>query len=197
MVVDVTTAARVKAALNISDSSEDTWIGLAITAVSQRFELFMGRPILIAERTEEYDVHNGRQMSLFLRAHPVSSITSIKNSVAWNFDTTTALSSELYRLNASTGEVHMGVELAAGPKAIQVVYTAGMAADTAGLISAYPTIAMAGDLQVTAMFRRRKSPAGSSLSGKLQGSVSFEGQLKLLTEVSETLTSYRRLRFGV
>ena len=79
---------------------------------------------------------------------------------------------------------------------MQVVYTAGFAETTDGLIINYPDIAMAADLQVVAMWRRRDSPQGNSISVGGQSSISYEKPLNLVPDVIEALTPYRRLRFA-
>lgn len=199
-IIDLTTSARVKAALSIdaSDTSQDTWIDAAITSVSQRIEMFIDREVETATRTEEYDVSDGRQETIFLRTYPVTSITSIKNDPSWDFAAATALDSELYRLDGDNGEVHFRTELAAGPKAVQIVYVGGLAADTAAFIAAYPAITGAADIQIAAMFRRRSSPQGETIiAGRGAGQLKHEAPLKLIPEVRETLIPFRRLRFGV
>jgi len=198
-IVELTTTARVKAALGIdvADTTQDVWLAGALQAVSQRFELFMDRPIELTSRTEEYDVHDGRQVSLFLRAYPVTAITSVKNATGWDFASATAIDSTSYRIDADNGQLHMAIELAYGPKAVQVIYTGGLAANTADLITNYPSIAMAADFQIAAMFRRRSTPQGTGMSGKQGGSITFEGPLKLIPEAREILASFTRMRFGV
>lgn len=196
-IIDLTTSTRVKAVLGFSDTSEDVWITAAITAVSQRISLHMDRPVELVERTEEYDLHDGRQETLFMRAYPVTAISTIKNSIAWDFGNVTAIDSDLYRADGENGQIHLRTELAAGPKAVQVVYTGGLAANTDDLITDWPVLAHLADLQIAALFRRRATPQGSTVSGKQGGSVSFEGALKLIPEVREGLASFRRVRFGV
>lgn len=199
-IIELTTSARVKVVLGIdaSDTTEDTWIASAIQSVSQRIQLYIDRPIETTSRTEEYDVHSGRQSTIFLRAYPVTSITSIKNSQLWDFASATAMTEDDdFHVDEENGAVHFAVELAEGPKALQVVYTGGLAADTAAVIANHPVLAQAADLQVAAMFRRRSTPQGQSISGKEGGSITFEAPLMLAREVSDSLFPYRRYRFGV
>lgn len=197
--IELTTKTRAKLALGIADADtdEDTWLDIAIQSVSQRVEDYLDRKVEVAARTEEYDVANGRQISTFLRNYPVTSITSIKNDQLWDFATATAIDSDNYHLDADTGEIHYAIDLAAGPKAIQVVYTAGLAANTTDLITDYPVIAAAADLQIAAVFRRRGSPQGSQISGGRGGTISHESALRLVPEVREMLNPYRRRRFGM
>lgn len=195
--VEATTVARVKALLDIGSSVHDTVIAALIASVSQRFEGFMGRLISAEARTEEHDWPDNRRETLFLRAYPVTAIASIKNDPAWDFAAADALDATSYHLVADTGEVHMRYPLLPGPKAVQVVYTGGLAANTAALIAAYPAIAFAADLQCAAVWRRRSSPQGSTAVVPLQGSLSQEAPLELIPEVVEALSPFRRLRFGV
>jgi len=199
-IIELTTATRVKTALAIdpTDTAQDTWIAAAIQSVSQRLELHMDRPVELVERTEEYDVHDGRQATVFLRAYPITSVASIKNDQRWDWASTVALTAdEDYHVDSANGQVHLNFQPAAGAKALQVVYTGGLAANTADLITNYPLIAQAADLQIAAMFRRRSAPQGAAVAGKQGGSITHEAPLKLIPDVREALASLQRLRFGI
>ena len=197
--VEVTTLARVKALLDMSVSvtTQDAVLNALIAGVSQRFEGFIGRPISAEARTEVYDWPDNRRTSLFLRAYPVSSVATIKNATDWDFSAATALDAADFNVDAETGEVVFVSPLLTGTRVVQVVYTAGLAANTAALIAAHPVIASAGDLQVAAVWRRRASPQGSVSLIPGQGSLTQESALDLIPEVQSALWPYRRVRFGV
>lgn len=195
-IIDLTTLARVKLGLLKSDTNDDTWLTNQITATSLRMERFIDRKIEIVERTQEFDVNNVTQETIWLRTFPNITIDTIKNSQDWDFANTTAIDSDDFRVDEDNGQVHFRVTLATGPKAIQVVYTAGLAVDTDQVESDFPDLAAACDLQVAAAFRRRSSPQGQSSSAG-GSDITHEGPLKLIPEVRETLLPLRRLRFGV
>lgn len=195
-IIDLTTLARVKLGLAKSDANDDTWLANQITATSRRIERFIDREIEITARTQEFDVSNVSQSSIWLRTFPNITITSIINATDWDFASTDPIDSDDYRVDEDNGEVHFRVGLAIGPKSVQVVYTAGLAADTDQVELDFPDLAMACDLQVAAAFRRRSSPqGGSSKAGG--GEITHEGALKFIPDVREALLPLRRLRFGV
>lgn len=201
--MNATTIARVKALLDITSTTYDTVLTTMVEAASRRIENYIDRPLLTTSRTEEYSI-KPRQNVLFLRAYPVTSITSIKLALDWDYASETAIESDDYKFDADTGMVHFtffpilnyrGDNMATAPNAMQVIYTAGLATDTNTLITDYPDIAFAADVQTVAMWRRRDSPQGSSQSIG-GGSITYEGALKMVPDAIEALTPYRRLRFA-
>lgn len=201
--MNATTIARVKALLDISSSAYDDVLTTMVTAASRRIEQFIDRPLLLAERTEEYPIRP-RQRVLFLRAYPVASITSIKLALDWDFASVTAINADDYHADSETGMVnfnfypllnYLGDNSAAAPNVLQVVYNAGFRTTTADLITEYPDIAYACDMQVVAMWRRRDAPQGASMN--IGGSsLAYEGALRLIPDVVEALMPYKRLRFA-
>jgi hypothetical protein len=204
--MDATTKERIKDLLDITSTSHDDVLDRLIAVVSQRIENFIDRPLQSIERTEDYDI-KPRQRVLFLRSYPLANqaaISSVKIAVDWNFDAVTAVSSNDYRVDVDTGRLHfnfypiqtyLNSNTETAPGAIRVVYTAGFASDTAGLISAYPAIAYACEMQVIAMWRRRDEPMQKSVRIDEYGS-EVDGVLKFLPDVREALIPYRRMRFG-
>jgi len=195
--LDATTKERVKTLLGIDATNieYDDDIDVMITAVSQRFESYMDRPLYQEARTEEYNARP-RMNLVPLRSAPVASIASVKNSTTWDWANTTAIDSELYHVDTSTGLLYLNYDMSAGPNALQIVYTAGFATTTSALITSYPQIAMAADLQVVAMWRRKDSPQGKSRS-VAGSSIEHEGPIKLIPEAIEALSAFRRVGFGI
>lgn len=187
-----------------SEATRDALVETIIDAVSERIESYIGSPLASGQRTEEYDLRP-RQAVIFLRAVPVASIYSITVSEDWSFNLSTPIDSALYRVNSATGEIWLRTELAEArvdglwpnhPLGCQIVYTAGFATDTAGLVSSYPAITLAADLWVCEIFRRKSEVMGTT---KRIGDSSFSrtDELRMPKEVSEALSQYRRIRFGV
>lgn len=204
--IDCTTLARVKALLGLTDTdaTRDGILDIIIDAVSERIESYIGSPLTNGSRTEEYDLRP-RQAVVFLRTVPVTSIYSIKVSTDWEYDAATPVSSSYYKVNAYTGELWLAIELEEPrtdglwpnfPLGMQIVYTAGFAADTASLISSYPAICLAADMWVAEIWRRKTEMTGST---KRIADSSFvrTDELRMPKEVAEVLSPYRRIRFGV
>ena len=190
-----------------SDTTHDAVIGRLVTAVSQRIESFIDRPLKQEARTEEYDLRP-RQRVIFLKAYPLpaqTSIASIKIATDWKFSTTSAVNSDDYHVDLTTGAIHLnyyplqsylGNNMLTAPGAVQVVYTGGFAETTDGIIINYPAIAEACATQVIAMWRRRDQPHIKTTDiGDYASTV--EGPLSFLPDVREALIPYRRMRFGV
>ncbi len=201
--MDATTIARVKALLDITSSTYDAVLTTMVAAASRRIENYIDRPLLETARTETYSI-KPRQDVLFLRAYPVASVASIKLALDWDYAAATAIDTNDFNVDAETGMVRFlffpinnwkGNNLAAAPNVMQVVYTAGLATNTANLITNHPDIAYAADVQTVAMWRRRDSPQGASLSVG-GSSLSYEDALGLTKETVQTLAPYRRLRFA-
>jgi len=196
MAIDATTSARVKELLEIDsgDTTYDTILGRMVDYVSRRIENYIDRELESKGRTEEYSIQE-RQSVVFLRHYPVTAIASVKSSTDWDFNSVSAYDSDNYHVDGETGMLHLKLYPSAGPNSLQVSYTAGFAADTSALASAYPDISFAADLQTAALFRRKDAPQGEML--RFADSTSKnEGPIQLLPDVVEALAPYRRLRFG-
>jgi len=204
--MDATNKERIKDLLEITSTTHDTVLDRLISVVSQRIESFIDRPLLSATRTEEYDI-KPRQRVLFLRAYPLAGqgdIASIKIAVNWDFAAATAVTSTDYHVDLNTGAIHfnfypitnyLGDNMATAPNAVQVVYTGGLGSTTTALITNYPAIAAACEMQTIAMWRRRDEPMQKSMKIGDYGSTK-EGPVQFLPDVVEALIPYRRMRFG-
>jgi len=189
-----------------SDTTHDTVIGRLVSAVSQRIETFIDRPLETAARTEEYDLR-ARQRVIFLRAYPLTAqtdIASIKIATNWDFAGVSAVNSNDYHVDLNTGAIHFNFypiqrylndNMGTAHNAVQIVYTGGFAGTVDGIIANYPAIAEAYATQVVAMWRRRDQPHIKTTDiGDYASTV--EGPLSFLPDVREALIPYRRMRFG-
>jgi len=202
-VINATTIDRVKALLDISSTNYDAVLTTMVAAASRRIESYIDRPLEQTARTQEYPI-KPRQDVIFLRAYPVTAISSIKLALDWDFASATDFDAKDWTYDAETGMIHLsffpilnynGNNQAPAPNVIQVAYTGGFATSTANLITDYPDIAYAADIQAVAMWRRRDSPQGQSVSVG-GGSIGYEGALRMIPDAIEALTPYRRLRFA-
>ncbi|MDP9136445.1 MAG: hypothetical protein M3N56_16645, partial [Actinomycetota bacterium] len=75
---------------------------------------------------------------------------------------------------------------------VQVVYTGGMAANTAAFITAFPRIAGAVENEVINRYNRRKKPDGSVVIAG--NTAAYEKQIQHLDDLYEALQPHRRIR---
>lgn len=198
MVVELTTLERVKYLTEehggydsgaSGNTRNDPILENLIASVSLSIERYLNRPVLVAERTEYLDVRHDR-CSYQLAAFPVSSITSVKNSSTYDWTVDAKVEGTDYVLDLETGILRQIAGWVTGAEALQVVYTGGLAADTAAVLANYPDLADACEKQVTEEFRRRDGLSRSSVS--VQGSTTTSESVRLLDVVRERLAPYRR-----
>jgi hypothetical protein len=200
--MDFTTLARVKVATGVQSNAQDALLAQMITSVSVEMERSMLRPDLVElkSRTAEIAIP-WPDMQCSLPTSPATSITSIKVSPSRDWTNTDALvEGSDYVLRPKPAVVDFLTELpyfrssATGrpihPTHAQVVYLAGFATNTAGLIAAYPDLAAACDMQIRYQYQRRDS-LGSNFDTS-QGSTSFKAEYDWLPSVKRTLFYYRR-----
>ena len=197
--MDLTTRDRVKIHIEKGekighDSPALDHLSALIAEYSASFERWMNRTVLAASTTEYFDVQPG-QRAFALNAYPVTAVTSVYHDTSREW-TDGEIDSDSYYLDTSTGLMQVdGQGLFPGPGVFRVVYTGGMAADTAAFIAAFPEIAAACDKQVAYHYGRAKSLGSTSVSGR-DGSTTHEGALKLLPTVRSALAGHRRLIVG-
>lgn len=170
--IDCTTLTRVKSMLNKpdDDTTDDVVLPALITGLSAQIEEYLCRPLASQTFAEEHDIEPN-QMTLYTRAFPITAFTSIKTATNRNFSSGETLSTDLYWLNSRTGEIHLTSPLRAMdespglrstyPLLAQVNYTAGMATSTAALIASFPNVALAADLYVCAVWKRKDDPGAT------------------------------------
>jgi uncharacterized phiE125 gp8 family phage protein len=189
-IIDLTTAARVKALLSIDsdDTSPDAVLALLVTQVSARIERYIDRPVEVAARTEYHDVRYDT-LGYQLAAWPVTSVASIKNSTTFAWASATAkVDGTDYTLDLSTGILRQITAWQAGPSALQVVYTAGIAANTAAVP---PDLADACEKQCAEEWMRRGAMMRTSSSAR--GASESTSAVQLLPVVQEILRPWRRI----
>lgn len=187
-----------------NDSQYDDGLSQLITATSVAIQNWIGTPLALGQRTEEYDVV-ARQPFLFLRAWPVTSVTAVRVSSTWEFSSVTPMTSTNYRVTSSTGVLYFLDELLEPdttglypsrlPLAAQVIYTAGFGATTADIIANYSPLQTACHLWVAAIWKQREAPL--AISERIsETSVARGSELRMPKAVEEMLWPYRRITFG-
>ena len=211
--MDLTTKARVAQLVNPGGTldpadPDGALFDVLIDQVSAVAERYMDRTVLVGTYTEYFDI-NPFQRSFWLKAWPVTAITSVNFDPANLFPAGNVLDSTDYvsPILHPMGILEMKWDLYSGadllPRALKVVYTGGMAtgadaaAQTAAFIAAYPDIAGAIDQQVAFQWHNRNNQGMSSLSGEGGGvvlPVMFLGQevQQLVPLVRSILERHRR-----
>jgi len=203
--IGATTLARVKDLLEIptATTAADATLSTMILVVSSEIEEYIGRPLQVAARTEQYTM-NMHGHSIWLRAYPVVTVASVKVDRYWQY-TATAILSTRYNITAETGEVYFLDSLVGSFRvtswdekaqdAIQVVYTGGIGSTTAAVISAAPAISYACDVQVAEDWRRKNNPATERRGGP-SGGTTWTGNHRFLPRVQDMLYPHKRLVHG-
>lgn len=191
-IIDLTTTERCEALAGVGTADVSTTAAFAalVTSVSARIERYLNRPIEAVARTEYLDVVPDR-FSYQLGANPVASIASVKNSASFAWaDVTSKVEGTDYVLDPASGIIRQLTYWTAGAEALQVVYTAGLAANTAAVLASYPDLADACEKQVVEEYNRR----GSMLrkSANVGGATETSESMTLLPIVREILAPYRR-----
>lgn len=152
----------------LSDTSHDTLLDQLIETVSVAMEgpELLNRPLLEAERTEEYALRrNKRHYALSLRAAPVlsSAAVQVKIDTRGDWESVSVEDASTYAVLADRGQIRWDSPVI-GPSLVQVVYTAGMASDLDGLKATYPDLVQAATIWVGLLFSRRKDVGAHMVS---------------------------------
>jgi len=193
------TLADVKERLGLTVTDHDILLARIVLGIVSVFEGHCEHP-LIQTAADVTEYLSGRGTHLQLSRYPVISITSIKESWDWDFDSADALTANTdYRL------VNDGVKGILYrcyttwprdiPDSVQAVYRGGYcpagSAPGTGEISLPADLREAAIEQATLLFKRRDD-IGLSGVGFDGGSISKFSKLELLPLVKEVLEKYRR-----
>lgn len=201
--MDLTTTARVLAfkgwAAGYTESpngisvDRDTWIGVAITAWSKRFEREARIEAEQKERTEVFSVEPSSLPRVRLSAYPVASISSVKNTWDRDFASATAFASTAYDIDTENGVLTIDrAGVTPGHRVLQVVYTGGMGTSATNFAAAYPDIADAVDQQVAFSWEQRERLGQTSVSGP-DGSVTLFDRMSVVPAWTSAVRAHRRL----
>jgi hypothetical protein len=192
------TIADIKTPLGLADETRhDTFLTALIAAFSRRADNFTGR-VLQDTGAAVTEYYRGGCDLLQLRRYPIVSITSIKEAWDRDWDAATALvaDTDYWISDAESGILErLYATWPDGSGRTQVIYRGGFAEPDAVLAAGQTALPAdlreAARLQCTMIFQRRDD---LGLVG-----VTFEGggkqmqQIRLLPEVEDTLSMYRRL----
>lgn len=204
MALDFTTLARVRrmAGFADNDQTQDSWLSSLITSVSFEMESELRCFAKAEEHTEILPLWYPAKI-LSLRGSPVLDTPAPVVKAADDRDFVTSPSTLVrgqdFILENDTGLVRFVIDIrgwvgpsgqTVGPTYIQIVYTGGLASTTALLMSTYPDLAAAADLQIAYQFKRRNSPAGNMVAGP--NSTSYTGAYDWLPSVKRTIELRKR-----
>lgn len=196
---NICTLSDVKSRLGIASSEDehDELLHRIILGFEAAFESYVQRRLILnsADQTEHF---TGLGPWLRTSRYPVVSITSIKESYAYDFDSADALVADTdYRLKADKGLIlRIGCDWPPVVDSVEIQYRGGFS--PADSVLGEGEFAMPADLrealisQVTMVFKRRNDIGLSGISVE-GGSFSKFTSYDLLPLVKDVLDSYRRL----
>ena len=198
VVARICTLADVKDRLGLSNTDNDSVINRIVLGLEEVFNSEVNRPLIVnaADVTEYY---TGCGSELQLLRYPIVSITSIKESTVYDFDSATALTeNEAYRIVAlgKNGILHrVFSDWPSTVDGIQVINRGGFCA--AGQSPGTGEFALPADLREAAIEQssflfKRKDDLGLSGISSQGGSISKFSSINFLPMVKRILDKYRR-----
>ena len=197
----LTTTAKVKAYMGITDASSDTLIdGLILQVGSFISDYCGGRIFDRQDYVETYDTYNGRH-KIFLKQIPVTAVSAVKyragtpSSPVWN---TYNADSYLPYLNA--GYIHFYGALPTVAQGLQVSYTAGFLIDftheTDPLLHTLPqSLTMAANEMIANILNTRRAAGITSETTEGQ-TIQYDMQRAMTSNVKNALHSYKMFRIA-
>jgi hypothetical protein len=186
----------IKNRLGITSTDHDQTIGRIVLGLEAIFDRYCRRKIIqTGEDVTEYYAGMGRHLQILY--YPIISITTIKESYSYDFDSATALTVDTsYRL-VGTGKsgilYRIGSSWPDQEDAIQIVYRGGYcsAADTPGdSETALPADLREAAIEQGSFVFKRRDDIGLSSVGFTGGSINKFSAMKLLPMVEAVLKSH-------
>jgi hypothetical protein len=192
--MDLTTLAKVKALLELTETDWDALITELVGAVSERCASYCNRDFESKSRVE---YHDGNGQYLYLKALPVVSIASVHGSDTWEWGTDNLIPAADYQLMEAGMLAYRYGAWPYGPQALKVTYTGGYDAlfegdgsPPEGYNPPPDDLEMAARTQVAYDFRRRKDIGLESVSFP-DGSIQKVNSGEFLPSVKSVLNRYR------
>jgi hypothetical protein len=186
MSIKLVSLATVKELLEISAETRfDTLLTSLIEGISKQFETYLNRKLKKEARTKYFDTG----LSVYsLEAYPVDLTQSF--IITLN-DVSVTINDDFY-LDEDIGLIEfIGGTGTSWPRGLKVVYTGGYT-ETTEVLAVPDDLKHACKEQVAFEFRRRKDLGLASVSMP-DGSISVHQPAEWLSNVEETLKSYRRI----
>lgn len=195
-VVDLTTLARVRTLIPqaVTDTTMDATITQFIADVSARIGRYIGWHLLSQARVETYEIRKFQSV-LRLDAKPVTAPTAVKvsgtNLSGADWTAAGAASASTYSVNLGGGWLRFYKSQISDPGYVQVSYTGGFGAAASNVISDFPELAQACEIQVKYLLERLASIGGDVTTTSGAGT-SFNSAYALHREVVSILALHRR-----
>lgn len=201
--LELTTVEKVKelhARLSSTASTHDELLQTLVAAASRSIQKYLGVDFELTEHTDVFDVRVG-ECDFDLRSWPVASSPAaiVKNTIVGEFDDVDALSDSLYRIDRRRGRLLFrgGYELLAGPQALEVVYTGGVAESSEDLVEdpEYGDLVLACSMQVLDWYKQAPNfgSKARNVGGAAQSFDYDEKSMQLAPRVKGLLSGYERL----
>lgn len=178
----------------------ETVIDRIIEAVSDQIEVFLHNKLQKAERIQTPSLVRRWQRYVHLVHAPIDTGQTVEIREAADRDFTpaaTVIDGENYHVDSDLGVIIMDKALQGGAGTVQITTTGGLADDTDGLETNYPSIVVAATQWAAEAYWRRKSLSTSSRGGgRSAGSVTYNLLGQMPRHVLEQLLPYQRKRFG-
>ena len=193
--VDLTTAARIIAKMDLSDAgdSRTTFIESIIQEVSSQICEYLGMHTLAAERTERYQLRKYSKV-LTLDAAFITGTFTLKtaDSPSDLSGATAETEDEDYILNKRTGSVTLFGANPSDPLFVEATYTGGLFANTGEVGSKHLWVSEAAEMQVLYRLQRQDTLGGNVDTSGGQGTNFSTGEYGLLRNVRTQLQAHRR-----
>ena len=193
--INLSTSAAIIAKMDLADAGDSrvTLIDSLIQEVSSQITEYLGMHMLVAERTERYEIRRFSKI-LSLDATNITGTTTVKvagtpsslaNVVAETVD-------EGYVLNARSGVIRMLGDQPFAPAYAEVTYTGGFFADTGELGMKHLWLTDAAEMQILYRLQRQDTLGGNVDTSGGQGT-NFQGTYNFLRPVRDALREHRRV----
>tara|TARA_R110000764_G_scaffold173587_1_gene260257 strand:+ start:924 stop:1541 length:618 start_codon:yes stop_codon:yes gene_type:complete len=193
--INLSTSAAIIAKMDLADAGDSrvTLIDSLIQEVSSQITEYLGMHMLVAERTERYEIRRFSKI-LSLDATNITGTTTLKIS-GLPAGLTSAIAEtvdEGYVLNARSGVIRMLGDQPFAPAYAEVTYTGGFFADTGELGMKHLWLTDAAEMQILYRLQRQDTLGGNVDTSGGQGT-NFQGTYNFLRPVRDALREHRRV----
>ena len=191
--LELTTLEEVKALLEFEDNVRDIVLIKLIKDVSAEIEMFLNRSTAIVTNAVEYFDVPQYGAKLFLRAYPITSVTTLWNTTDRTYDSTTVVDSDNYYVDKQHGAITVDKQyLLMGAGAVKIQYTGGMASTTATFLRDYRGLASAIATEVMYRFQRNAEIGLIAASGG-GSNITLQTRTQFHPSVETVLQEHRRI----
>lgn len=195
----LTSKAKVKSFLGITDSNSDAIIDELISYITDFVESMCGRRFI--ETVYSNEVHDSkRQQDLFLRNYPIASVSAVEyRSGTYATPVWVTYTTEHYLLYGAEGFIHFAGKLPHVPQGVRASYTAGYKIDWSNELNlALHTlpfdVAMVATELAANLLETRKNQGVQSMSTEGQSVTLVDVQKQVTQKQISVLSKYKAYR---